>query len=565
MAVREAMDSAEIADAVNQAWPHIKAAIAAYGNGLLTRAQQGAVNATAQAGHRLLQAVYGRLSGDRKKALEQKVENVAAAGAPGSGVAEGAVAELQEELRQLLLSDAGLATEFRAILVTAPGSREASGDGAVSVNAPTGTVHTGHGAVSLSKASGNHIVINNNTYSTPRGGGRGNHRRDRESGPGRGLWITGVTLVAVIAITALTAFAYPGWYRASRVSAQAPRPGTRTTSPSSTRPRASVSPSTSAGATPATSAVAAPSHPAAASAPPGIAASPGHTTIAAALDSNGIGDVFALDSEGHLFDARQESSDGSWGPWESFGPDGGVNAVTAAADQAGLLNVMAVMPDDSVQERSETAPGRWGSWTSFAAGGTAKALALGQDPDGDLEAFAATPSGQLEARKELAPGSGTWGSWTSLNVPGDVQSVTAMREISGTTLDVIAVTTDGALERATDSHSGWSAWTSFAPATTKAVGAAIAQKANGLESVFALTSRGTLTEKYQEQSGSWHGWATPNLPSCSVSSFYVAAQSKQILTMLAACDNGQLQSLGETEPDGDWIGRWSPFPGGSLP
>ncbi|MGW4651140.1 hypothetical protein [Kitasatospora sp. NPDC004289] len=117
--------SAEVAELVGQIGPYVGAAVTAYGAGVLTRAQDAAVDGTANVGRRIVQAVWQRRRRADRAALEVAVEDLAADGA-GPEAAE----ELRLQIERALREDEQLRAEIAALLpvgapvvITATGER----------------------------------------------------------------------------------------------------------------------------------------------------------------------------------------------------------------------------------------------------------------------------------------------------------------------------------------------------------------------------------------------------------------------------------------------------------
>lgn len=137
--------SAEIGQLVGQAGPYLTAAVVAYGTGVLTRAESAAVEATADIGRRMLQAVWRRRNEQGRAELESAVAD--AAEEPSD---EDASAALRQQLKRALREDAELLRELAGLLpstgngavtVTASGPRSIAAGGDIGV-AITGDGHS---------------------------------------------------------------------------------------------------------------------------------------------------------------------------------------------------------------------------------------------------------------------------------------------------------------------------------------------------------------------------------------------------------------------------------------
>ncbi|MEW1895030.1 hypothetical protein [Streptomyces albidoflavus] len=116
---------AEIAQFVEQAGPYLSAALCSYGAGVLARAEDAAVGATANAGRSILHAVWRRRSPARRPELETAVRE--AAGDPGDA---DAAAALRQQIKRTLREDPQLLAELTAqlpatgaVTITAAGER----------------------------------------------------------------------------------------------------------------------------------------------------------------------------------------------------------------------------------------------------------------------------------------------------------------------------------------------------------------------------------------------------------------------------------------------------------
>ncbi|MFF2326897.1 MULTISPECIES: hypothetical protein [unclassified Streptomyces] len=118
------MDS-EIVSLVEQAGPYLTAALGAYGAGVLVRAEDAAVDATANVGRRVLDAVWRRRGNSERAALEAAVRD--AAEEPDDA---DAAAALRQQIKRALREDDGLRAELAALLPAgAPGSVSVTASG----------------------------------------------------------------------------------------------------------------------------------------------------------------------------------------------------------------------------------------------------------------------------------------------------------------------------------------------------------------------------------------------------------------------------------------------------
>ncbi|MFC8517468.1 hypothetical protein [Streptomyces sp. NPDC057257] len=135
------MDS-EIVQLVEQAGPYLTTALGAYGAGVLSRAEDAAVGATANLGRRLLHAVWRRRDEWGRAELEAAVRDAA-----GESDDADAAAALRQQLKRALREDEELRRELAGLLPAAGGPVTVTASGARSIAAHTiGTAITGDNA-----------------------------------------------------------------------------------------------------------------------------------------------------------------------------------------------------------------------------------------------------------------------------------------------------------------------------------------------------------------------------------------------------------------------------------
>ncbi|WP_329546736.1 hypothetical protein OG548_23045 [Streptomyces sp. NBC_01356] len=134
--------SAEIVQLVGQAGPYLTTAVGAYGVAVLTRAEDAAVDATANLGRRMLQAVWRRRDAQGRAELEAAVQDTA--DAPDD---EDAAAALRQQIKRALREDAELLAELARILPAGGETVNVTASGERSIAAKTiGTAVTGDNA-----------------------------------------------------------------------------------------------------------------------------------------------------------------------------------------------------------------------------------------------------------------------------------------------------------------------------------------------------------------------------------------------------------------------------------
>lgn len=116
---------AEIVQFLEQAGPYLSAALGAYGAGVLARAEDAAVGATANAGRSILHAVWRRRSPAERPELEAAVREAAEEPEDAD-----AAAALRQQIKRTLREDPQLLAELAAqlpptgaVTITASGER----------------------------------------------------------------------------------------------------------------------------------------------------------------------------------------------------------------------------------------------------------------------------------------------------------------------------------------------------------------------------------------------------------------------------------------------------------
>ncbi|MFF8727251.1 hypothetical protein ACF073_12275 [Streptomyces sp. NPDC015171] len=131
--------STEIVQLVEQTGPYLSTAVSAYGVAVFSRAESAAVDATANLGRRILQAVWRRRGEQGRAELEAAVQD--AAEAPDDADAAAAV---RQQIKRALREDAELLAELARMLPTGAETVNVTASGERSIAAKTiGTAVTG--------------------------------------------------------------------------------------------------------------------------------------------------------------------------------------------------------------------------------------------------------------------------------------------------------------------------------------------------------------------------------------------------------------------------------------
>ncbi|NGO15321.1 hypothetical protein G5C60_49015 [Streptomyces sp. HC44] len=133
--------SAEIVQFMGQAGPYLTAALGAYGAGVLTRTENAAVEATANVGRRMLQAVWRRRDEQGRAELEAAVQDAAD---ESESEDDDAAAALRQQIKRAVREDAELLRELAELLPAAGGPVTVTASGERSIAAQRiGTAITG--------------------------------------------------------------------------------------------------------------------------------------------------------------------------------------------------------------------------------------------------------------------------------------------------------------------------------------------------------------------------------------------------------------------------------------
>jgi acyl-CoA reductase-like NAD-dependent aldehyde dehydrogenase len=131
--------SAEVVQLVEQAGPYLTTAVGAYGAAVFSRAESAAVDATANLGQRILQAVWRRRNEQGRAELETAVQD--AAEAPEDADAAAAV---RQQIKRALREDAELLAELARMLPAVGETVTASGERSIAARTITTAVTGDH-------------------------------------------------------------------------------------------------------------------------------------------------------------------------------------------------------------------------------------------------------------------------------------------------------------------------------------------------------------------------------------------------------------------------------------
>jgi serine/threonine protein kinase len=236
-------------------------------------------------------------------------------------------------------------------------------------------------------------------------------------------------------------------------------------------------------------------HLAAQSAPPPVTED---FRVAAAVNADGIPELFARAQDGSLMSARYEA--GSWSRWTAL-PGGrvytGVPAVARARD--GRLVMFAREKNGKLAELLQMAPGS-GSWDSPVELGSViirSSPAVVAWPDGHLEVFALLDHGHLGHIGQRGTTAGaSWSGWASLG--GSLAGPPAAALDSAGHPEVVAVATNLHLVHDYYANGSWAGWSPLPGGPLFAGVPAIGMNQDGRLEVLARSTDGDLLHVWQQ-------------------------------------------------------------------
>jgi hypothetical protein len=222
--------------------------------------------------------------------------------------------------------------------------------------------------------------------------------------------------------------------------------------------------------------------------------------------------LFALGTDGSLYQIAQTQPSNGWSGWQSLGNPG---TRLRGGPAAGLLNVIdlfalqvvAVADDFSIYRRARnSSDDLWGAWQSLQ-GSSDESVELTLGNGGINYFFAVDASGTLQESNG--------GAWTAH--PGPVLGGTPVVAASADgRMEAFAVSTQGTLEHQSQlAGDGWSGWFSYGSSQFATIYAspALGASADGRLELFAVGTDGQLYHIWQTAVNngwsSWHSHGTP--------------------------------------------------------
>lgn len=160
------------------------------------------------------------------------------------------------------------------------------------------------------------------------------------------------------------------------------------------------------------------------------------TSLAAARNSDGSLEVFALGSNLEVFRCRQLGPGGAWGGWQQL-TNAAINitgtSLAVGQNQDGRLELFLVGTGQDVLQAWQTTPsGNWTEWSFVKERESTLSLAVGTNLNGTLEVFNIGLYQEVMHRWQLSPGGG-WTGWATRKtgdwaISNDVEQTAAMRQ-----------------------------------------------------------------------------------------------------------------------------------------
>lgn len=281
---------------------------------------------------------------------------------------------------------------------------------------------------------------------------------------------------------------------------------------------------------------------------------------------------------GAVWHAWQESPNGDWSRWYSFGqPGSGIsgNAPAVARNSDGCLEVVVIADDGTVWHRAQTAPSGfdWSDWRSLERPGGKEAVGtpvLAQDRDGSLEAFVVRQSDTTVWHTSDHHGTG-WSEWDSLDKPSgsvflDSNAIAVASNADGR-LELFVTDSQAMWHRWQRQQGGWSHWAPLgAPESPgmqiRPVVPVVARPGGGRLHLFTVAGDGAvwLRSQHDTEPGGWVIWQ--NMGRSWFQEVGVGVDGGSRLTLVTMSREHRLWQRGQLWPDGAFPpawGDWSSF------
>jgi hypothetical protein len=267
-----------------------------------------------------------------------------------------------------------------------------------------------------------------------------------------------------------------------------------------------------------------------------------------------------------------------WSGWQDHGAPSGAELygpVTAACSGDGRIEVFAIDSNGSMWNVRQTAPSSaYSGWSGYGNPGVAleDRPALARSADGRLELFVRGQDSQLYHQWETAVGTFSWSGWNSFDTAS-----TPDKRFSDH--PVVAASADGRLELflrgrdgnmyhawQTSASNGWSDWVNEGAAEGGEFVSApgLARNGDGRLEIFAVAIDGNIYHKWQTVAS--NGWGPWTLLDPQDPSLITTVPDLTGLSVTLAQQRVQAAQLHmTTHGSGNWVGTQSPAGGTVVP
>ncbi len=274
---------------------------------------------------------------------------------------------------------------------------------------------------------------------------------------------------------------------------------------------------------------------------------------------------------------------GTWflSNWNALGSSDAQAAPSVGWNQDGRLEVFAQSlkvakggpcpgPHYDIEHIGQTAINNgWNSWASMETISASSCIDAngpyaGRNQDGRLEIFVKGSDGNVWRKAQVAA-NGSWGSWSSMGMPGGISIdpiLCASRQQNGSqAIFVRGSNYEIYLNYQTAPNGGWSGWVGMGKPNGVRLGSpVVSQNQDGRLELFASGDDGGIWHKWQVAPNSfWSGWAslgTVLFTSFSGSDPVVGLQSSGRMALFVLGSDGLLWHIVQTAPSSSW-GLWS--------
>jgi hypothetical protein len=295
--------------------------------------------------------------------------------------------------------------------------------------------------------------------------------------------------------------------------------------------------------------------------------------------SRGV-ELWALPARGQISTLYQKTAGGPWSNWEGPGFKGqpvDMQHVAAAQQRNGNVMLFTLDGKGSVWAIGQQRPG--GDWAGWSGPSLAsqpslfeKIAACEQGGSRGVELWALGADGRIWTLYQVTAG-GAWSKWEGPSFkgqPGPMRHLAAALQNTGNVM-LFALDDRGSVWAIGQQQPGgdWGGWAgpglSGQPHAFSQIVASEQKGTRGVE-LWALGEDGQIWTLYQKNPGnSWSAWEGPGFKAQPKPMRQIAAalQNTGNAMLFAVDDEGQLWSIGQQKPGGDW-GGWTLLPGGSL-